>query len=159
MPFLEWKSLHFDSYFLDFCFWESNYHMVFDHMGAWYPSGSKPLPESQLTDLLSPYGVTRSKWVNVLYPMAHWGCFNSLAPGEFEWYLKYVIFKQILLIKCWGISNKTALIWMSLDFTVDQSTLVQVVAWCRQATSHYLSQCWPRSLSPCGFTMSQLVLT
>ena len=22
------------------------------------------------------------------------------------------------------------------------------MAWCRQATSHYLSQCWPRSLSP-----------
>ena len=26
------------------------------------------------------------------------------------------------------------------------STLVQVMAWCRQATSHYLSQCWPKSL-------------
>ena len=24
------------------------------------------------------------------------------------------------------------------------------MAWCRQATSHYLSQCWPRSLSPHG---------
>ena len=36
---------------------------------------------------------------------------------------------------------------MSLDFTDDQSTLVQVIAWCHQATSHYLSQCWPRSLS------------
>ena len=32
---------------------------------------------------------------------------------------------------------------MSLDFTVDQSTLVQVMAWCRQATSHYPSQCRP----------------
>ena len=41
---------------------------------------------------------------------------------------------------------------MSLDFTDDQSTLVQVMAWCRQATSHYLSQCWPRSLSPYGVT-------
>ena len=27
----------------------------------------------------------------------------------------------------------------------DKSTLVQVMAWCRQATSHYLSQCWPIS--------------
>ena len=41
---------------------------------------------------------------------------------------------------------------MSLDFTDDQSTLVQVMAWCRQATSHYLSQCWPRSLLPYGVT-------
>ena len=31
------------------------------------------------------------------------------------------------------------------DLTYDKSTLVQVMAWCRQATSHYLSQCWPRS--------------
>ena len=30
----------------------------------------------------------------------------------------------------------------------EKSTLVQVMAWCRQATSHYLSQCWPRSILP-----------
>ena len=46
---------------------------------------------------------------------------------------------------------------MPLDFTDDQSTLVQVMAWCRQATSHYLSQCWPRSLSPFGITRSQWI--
>ena len=28
---------------------------------------------------------------------------------------------------------------MPLDLTDDKSTLVQVMAWCRQATSHYLS--------------------
>ena len=39
----------------------------------------------------------------------------------------------------------------------DKSTLVQVMAWCRQATSHYLSQCWPRSLSPYGVTRPQWV--
>ena len=44
---------------------------------------------------------------------------------------------------------------MSLDLTKDKSTLVQVMAWCRQATSHYLSQCWPRSLSPYGLTRPQ----
>ena len=32
----------------------------------------------------------------------------------------------------------------------DKSTLVQVMAWCRQTTSHYLSQCWLSSLSPYG---------
>ena len=31
------------------------------------------------------------------------------------------------------------------------------MAWCHQATSHYLSQCWPRSLSPYGFTRPQWV--
>ena len=45
---------------------------------------------------------------------------------------------------------------MSLDLT-DKSTLVQVMAWCRQAASHYLSQCWPRSQSPYGVTRPQWV--
>ena len=80
---------------------------------------------------------------------------NSLAPGNFEWNLRHVIFKKILMIDGWGISCEIALIWMSLDFTDEQSTLVQVMAWCRQATNHYLSQCWPRSLSPYGITRPQ----
>ena len=46
---------------------------------------------------------------------------------------------------------------MPLDFTDDKSALVQVMAWCRQATSHYLSQCWPRSLTPKGVTRPQWV--
>ena len=61
------------------------------------------------------------------------------------------------MIDGWGISCEIALIWMSLDFMDDQSTLVQVMAWCHQATSHYLSQCWPRSLSPYGVTRPQWV--
>ena len=97
-----------------------------------------------------------------------WSCFccstlfidfyiNSLAPGKYEWNFRHVIFKQILVIDGWDISCEIALIWMSLDFADDQSTLVQVMAWCRQATSHYLSQCWPRSLSPYGVTRPQWV--
>ena len=31
------------------------------------------------------------------------------------------------------------------------------MVWCRQATSHYVSQCWPRSLSPYGVTRPQWV--
>ena len=53
--------------------------------------------------------------------------------------LRYVIFKWILVIDGWGISSEIALTLMSLDFTVDQSTLVEVMVWCHQATSHYLS--------------------
>ena len=36
----------------------------------------------------------------------------------------------------------------------DKSTLVQVMAWCSQATSNYLSQCWARSILPYGITRS-----
>ena len=47
--------------------------------------------------------------------------------------------------------------WIPLNLTDEKSTLVQVMAWCRQATSHYLSQCWPRSMSPNGITRPQWV--
>ena len=78
--------------------------------------------------------------------------FNSMAPGKFKWNFGYVIFKRILVVDVWGICCEIALIWMLLDFTDDRSTLVQVMAWCCQATSHYLSQCWRRSMSPYGIT-------
>ena len=35
---------------------------------------------------------------------------------------------------------------MSVGLTGKKSTLVRVMAWGRQATSHCLSQCWPRSV-------------
>ena len=47
--------------------------------------------------------------------------------------------------------------WMSWGLTNVKSTLVQVIAWCRQAISHYLSQFWPRSMPPYGITRSQWV--
>ena len=46
---------------------------------------------------------------------------------------------------------------MPRDLTDDKSTLVQVMAWCHQATSHYLSQCWLSSLSSCGIARPQWV--
>ena len=72
---------------------------------------------------------------------------NSLAPGRFQFNFRQVIFKLILVNGGWGISYEIALRWMPLDLTDDKSTLVQVMAWCRQTTSHYLSQCWPRSVT------------
>ena len=58
------------------------------------------------------------------------------------------------VLVCWRIYASLCLseiyiyIWMSLDFIGDQSTLVKVMAWCRQATSHYLNQCWPTLPEP-----------
>ena len=72
---------------------------------------------------------------------------NSLVPGKFEWKFRYVIFKQISVNDGWRISCEIAQIWMSLDCTDDQSTLVQVMAWCHQ--------CWPSSLPPYGLTRPQ----
>ena len=61
------------------------------------------------------------------------------------------------MIDGWGFSCGIVLRWKSLDRTDAKSTLVQVMAWCRQATSHYLSQCWSRSMSPYGITRPQWV--
>ena len=36
-------------------------------------------------------------------------------------------------------------------------TLVQVMTWCHQAGSHYLKQCWPKSMPPYGITTPQWV--
>ena len=82
---------------------------------------------------------------------------NSLAPVKFEWNFRYLIFWIISVIDGWVISSELALRWMSLDLTDDKSTLVQVMAWCHQATSHYLNQCWPRSMWPNGITRPQWV--
>ena len=46
---------------------------------------------------------------------------------------------------------------MPQHLTYHKSPLVQVMVWCRQAASHYLSQCWPRSLSPYDVTRPQWV--
>ena len=52
-----------------------------------------------------------------------------------------------LVIDSYGIFCKIALRWMLLYLTYDSSTLVQVMAWCSQATGHYLNQCWPKYVS------------
>ena len=88
---------------------------------------------------------------NVVCLLTHWPL------GDFNLILGPVIFKLILVNGGWGISYQIALRWMPLDLTDDESTLIQVMAWCHQATSHYLSQCWPRSMSPNGITRPQWV--
>ena len=82
--------------------------------------------------------------------------FNSLAPGRPRCHFKTAIFNLVLLIGIFTSSGDNALRWMPRDLTNDKSTLVQVMAWCRQATSHYLSQCWPSSMSY-GITRPQWV--
>ena len=78
---------------------------------------------------------------------------NSLTPGGFAYSLKLVNFKLISKINILSVFCEIAIRWMSEHLTDHQSTLVQVMAWCRQATSHYLSQCWPRSLLPLSETV------
>ena len=44
-------------------------------------------------------------------------------------------------------SCEIVLRWITQNLTDGKSTCVQVMAWCHQAASHYLSYCWSRFLS------------
>ena len=62
-------------------------------------------------------------------------------PYHGEGFQLYVTSK--MLVDGWYVSCEISLRWMSLDLMDDKSTLVQVMAWCCQATTNYLSQCDP----------------
>ena len=74
--------------------------------------------------------------------------------GNFKWNFRLVIFKLNLVNGGWGISYEIALRWMSLDLTDDKSTLVQVMAWCRQASCNMATMKWAWcQVGACAFTM------
>ena len=69
--------------------------------------------------------------------------------------LKSVISEHMSWISFMITSCEIALRWMQQNTFDDKSTSVQVMAWCCQAPSHYMSQCWHSSMSPCGITRPQ----
>ena len=75
-----------------------------------------------------------------------------MAPGRYENNFKSVIFTLMLGIEFLSTSCEIALRCMPQNSGNDKSTLIQLMAWCRKATSHYLSQCWPKAMSPYGIT-------
>ena len=54
--------------------------------------------------------VSKSRFIDSLYPSTENKIVNSLAPGKFEWNFRHVILKRILVIDGWGISCQIALI-------------------------------------------------
>ena len=64
-----------------------------------------------------------------------------------------------LILQFWYLEH---FLWNGLRWALqspidDKSTLVQVMAWCHQATSHYMSQCWPISMLPYGIKAGSLL--
>ena len=108
-----------------------------------WPCGVKQMPE--LADCFTPADIT----------LIQRFCFDT--PGGFDYNLKLVNFKLNSMINNLSIFYETAIKWMPQHLTAHWSTLVQAMAWCHQATSHYLSQSWPRSLSPYDVTRPQWV--
>ena len=73
---------------------------------------------------------------------------NPLALGRCGYDIKWVILKVTLRVDILSISCEIVLKWMQRDLADDKSTLVQAMAWCHQATSHYLNHCWSNSMTP-----------
>ena len=97
-----------------------------------------------------------SPWLTLITTLGyHAECmFNLFAPGRRGFNFSYTIFKLILVTYGWGISGELALRWRLPGLIDEKSTLVQVMVCYHQATtSHFLSQCWPRSMSPYNVTM------
>ena len=72
----------------------------------------------------------------------HWSAIDGISKSLHRKWLGHLLWNYFQM-------NATRPHWWSVN------TLVQVMAWCCQATSHYLSQCWPSSVSPYGVTRPQ----
>ena len=83
-----------------------------------------------------------------------WRFMESILSLNSVWYItfKYCALNLEYCQYVWHIYY--ALRWMPGRITNEQSTLVWLMACCRRATNHYLSQCWPRFLLP--YTVSRL---
>ena len=73
------------------------------------------------------------------------GCttFKSLGHGRSGCDFENAIFVLVTVIGIFRISYDNTARWIPRDLADDESTLVQVMSWCRQTTSHYVSECWP----------------
>ena len=95
-----------------------------------------------------PVGLFVSHWSRMgLFHLPDHIYINTLA-GPWEIWMKFWINSfQDNFCHWWLVSVIRLPPGLSLHLTDDKSTLVQVMAWCRQATRHYQSQYWSRSLS------------
>ena len=95
----------------------------------------------------------------LVYQMIYHQTFTKLLfLGKCGKVLKSVISELMLWIKFIITSCEIALSWIAENTSDVKSTLVQIMAWCHQASNHYLSQCWPRSVSPYGVTRPQCMM-
>ena len=95
-----------------------------------------------------------------VYIMYWWIKFqlNSPSSGGYGFDFKYVFVKCAVVIIFMDISSAIAYRWLAQDLTDDKSGLIQVMAWCCQATSLYMNQCWLRSMMLYDVNRSQRVM-
>ena len=88
--------------------------------------------------------------VNWLSPERYFNNFKSMVI-KFQTYYIYIYTSNL------GTHCEITLRWMPQNLTNKKSTLVQVMAWCHQPKSHYLSLFWPKSMSWYGVIRLQWV--
>ena len=146
---------------------------------VWCRPGEKSLSKKMMISLLTHICVTRAQWVervvservlpinlmSAYFVMSYLFVLGQKWPNKdiqinmstsLRYCFQYTVIcvnKFISIFEFIFIFSK----WMSQKIFGDKSTLVQVRAWCRQATSHYLSQRWPRSIPSYGVTMPKWV--
>ena len=84
---------------------------------------------------------------------------NSLAPGRCGSKFTSALFKLILQIDILSTSCEIGFRRVPQYTSDDEPTLVQVTAWCRQATSNYLGQYGPRPMPAYGTVTRPQVAT
>ena len=74
-----------------------------------------------------------------LFWLTHWFLGDVAVPVIFNVQFSDCHHVKLILDACMQVQQ---------DLADDMSTLVQVMAWCHQAPSHYLNQWWPGSTTP-----------
>ena len=66
--------------------------------------------------------------------------------------VNYSFYVVVIVVKCTGAIYSFDQNKHKKLLTMSQHRVTEIMACCRQATSHYLNQCWPRFMSPYGAT-------
>ena len=110
------------------------------------PRHSTYIRDLTVCHIISTMACKRCKWEWMILKLID----NGLALKWHHWATRHLthrpigrfsFLKLILRIDVLIISRAIALRWMPQELTNDSSILVQVIAWCCQATSHCLGQC------------------
>ena len=72
---------------------------------------------------------------------------NILASGKCGSNFKSIISYSLCRLFAWPPAEKMSAGESHKNLNSEQSALVQLMAWCRQATGHYTSQCWASSMT------------
>ena len=90
-----------------------------------------------------------------MYTLDHWPLRDAAVISKVYFFQTH--FTDPNRIVDWALTNVTVKLLpdechITALMRSQQLTFVQVIAWCHQETSHYLSQCWPKPMSPYGIT-------